>query len=88
MTGRKRKLLVLRLIRYKTRFDLIVTRKGGPSYSRLDKIGTIALRDDQPQHYSFCRIDFKKLYKYLISRRFSIATSVAKIWGLEKIHEN
>lgn len=79
MTGRKNKLLVIRLLKVNNIHYIVVTKQHSRGISRLDSIGKIG------QHctYAFCRIDFKKLNKYLIEKNIMFTSAFAKIMGLD-----
>jgi hypothetical protein len=84
MLGRLNKELIIRLIKTGNArsYDIIVTRKRSAGDSRLDKIGSVTTHAP----YSWVKVDFNKLQKYLLEKNVKIATSVAKILGLDDMH--
>jgi len=81
MLGRLNQQLIIRLLKVTNApyYHIIVTRKRSAGVSRLDRIGSIAAHAP----YSWVKVDFNKLQKYLLEKNVKIAQSVVNVFGLD-----
>jgi len=77
ISGRQNKLLVIRFIKVNNIHHIVVTKKRSHSTARLDCIGKIG----EHKPYTFCRINFTKLTKYLLEKKYFIQYPVCQIHG-------
>jgi hypothetical protein len=81
MLGRQNKNLVIRLVKVTEPpvYHIVVARKRSKPLSRLDRIGSIAVRTP----YTFLKLDIQKLTKYLREKNVTIAAVVWKYLNLD-----
>lgn len=82
ISGRQNKLLIIRFIKVNNIYHIVVTKKRSHSTARLDCIGKIG----QHKPYTFCRINFTKLTKYLLEKNVLFSTPFAKFMGIDTAH--
>jgi hypothetical protein len=82
ISGRQNKLLVIRFIKVNNIHHIVVTKKRSHSTARLDCIGKIG----EHKPYTFCRINFTKLTKYLLEKNILFSIPFAKFMGIDTAH--
>jgi len=84
MLGRQNNNIIVRLLKINENplYHIIITRKRSKATSRLDLIGYVG----QKKNYTFLKIDFTKLTKYLCTKNIHFSKAVLNLLNLDCIH--